>query len=160
MSARFRVGNGIFVRSEKIPRKRLAMVSVIPRKKVLIPRHSEIYGRVNIEARNVTEWKKKCFTRILLQQTELRACFRPRNASERNSESILLFLLDGTEFRVVFSSVQWFGTEFRVSFDFLFHGTGPNFKLLRSPRIDSKEPIPPGCVAWRAGTTTLFLFGS
>ncbi len=25
------------------------------------------------------------------------------------------------------------------------------FKLLRSPRIDSKEPIPPGCVAWRAG---------
>jgi hypothetical protein len=34
------------------------------------------------------------------------------------------------------------------------------FKLLRSPRIDSKEPIPPGCVAWRAGTTTLFLLGS
>ncbi len=25
-------------------------------------------------------------------------------------------------------------------------------KLLRSPRIDSKERIPPGCVAWRAGT--------
>jgi hypothetical protein len=32
----------------------------------------------------------------------------------------------------------------------------PNFNLLRSPRIDSKEPIPPGCVAWRAGTITLF----
>ncbi len=28
------------------------------------------------------------------------------------------------------------------------------FQLLRSPRIDSKEPIPPGCVSWRAGTTT------
>jgi hypothetical protein len=28
------------------------------------------------------------------------------------------------------------------------------FKLLRSPRIDYKEPTPPGCVAWRAGTTT------
>ncbi len=27
------------------------------------------------------------------------------------------------------------------------------FKLLRSPRIDSKEPIPLGCVAWRAVTT-------
>ncbi len=27
------------------------------------------------------------------------------------------------------------------------------FKLIRSPRIDSKEPVPPGCVAWRAGTT-------
>ena len=34
------------------------------------------------------------------------------------------------------------------------------FKLIRSSRIDSKEPIPPGCVAWRAGTTTLFLLGS
>jgi hypothetical protein len=34
------------------------------------------------------------------------------------------------------------------------------FKLLSGPRIDPKEPIPPGCVAWRAGTTTLFLFGS
>jgi hypothetical protein len=31
------------------------------------------------------------------------------------------------------------------------------FKLLRSPRIDSKEPIPPGCVSWRAGTTIWFL---
>ncbi len=28
------------------------------------------------------------------------------------------------------------------------------FKLLRSPRTDAKEPIPPGCVVWRAGTTT------
>ncbi len=26
----------------------------------------------------------------------------------------------------------------------------PNFKLLRSQIIDSKQPIPPGCVAWRA----------
>ncbi len=34
------------------------------------------------------------------------------------------------------------------------------FKLKRSPRIDSKELIPPVCVAWRAGTTTLFLLGS
>jgi hypothetical protein len=34
------------------------------------------------------------------------------------------------------------------------------FKLLRSPRIHSKEPILHGCVAWRAGTTTLFLLGS
>jgi hypothetical protein len=34
------------------------------------------------------------------------------------------------------------------------------FKFLRRPRIDSQEPIPPGCVVWRAGTTTLFLLGS
>jgi hypothetical protein len=34
------------------------------------------------------------------------------------------------------------------------------FKLLRSPGIDSKEPILPAYVAWQAGTTTLFLLGS
>ncbi len=34
------------------------------------------------------------------------------------------------------------------------------FKLLRRPRIDSKESIPPAYVAWRAGTATLFLLGS
>ncbi len=34
------------------------------------------------------------------------------------------------------------------------------FKLLRSPRINSKESIPPAYVAWRAGTATLFLLGS
>jgi len=34
------------------------------------------------------------------------------------------------------------------------------FKLLRSLEIDSKELIPPAYVAWRAGTTTLFLLCS
>ncbi len=34
------------------------------------------------------------------------------------------------------------------------------FKLLRNQRIDSKEPIPLGCVAWRAGRTILFLLDS
>jgi hypothetical protein len=37
----------------------------------------------------------------------------PRNGSERNSESLLLFLFSGTEFRVNFSSAEGFGTEFR-----------------------------------------------
>ncbi len=32
------------------------------------------------------------------------------------------------------------------------------FKLLRGPGIDSKESIPPAYIAWRAGTTTLFLY--
>ncbi len=40
--------------------------------------------------------------------------------SEGNSESLLLFLFNGTEFRVVFSSAEGFGTEFR---EFLFRGT-------------------------------------
>jgi hypothetical protein len=46
-------------RSEKFPRNRLGMGSVIPRKKVLIPRHSEVYGRVNYEARNGKKWLEK-----------------------------------------------------------------------------------------------------
>jgi hypothetical protein len=34
------------------------------------------------------------------------------------------------------------------------------YKLLRSQGIDSKESILPAYVAWRAGTTTLFLLSS
>ncbi len=36
----------------------------------------------------------------------------------------------------------------------------PNFYTFRSPGIDSKEPIPPGCAVLRADTTTLFQLGS
>jgi hypothetical protein len=50
------LGLGTEFRSEKITRNRLGTVSVIPRKKVLIPRHSEFRGRANYEAeRNGTE---------------------------------------------------------------------------------------------------------
>ncbi len=38
--------------SKIIPRNRLGTAYVIPRKKVLIPRHSEVYKRVSTEARN------------------------------------------------------------------------------------------------------------
>ncbi len=75
---------------------------------------------------------------FLFQQTELKACFLPRNASEQNSdvcfyfcsternselfslrrngleqnsESLLLFLFHGTKFRA-FSLAKWLGTEF------------------------------------------------
>jgi hypothetical protein len=34
------------------------------------------------------------------------------------------------------------------------------FKLLRSPRIDFNESIPPAYVAWIDGTTTIILLGS
>ncbi len=44
----------------------------------------------------------------------------PLKCSKGNSESSLLFLFNGTEFRVVFSSAEGFGTELR---GFLFHGT-------------------------------------
>jgi hypothetical protein len=55
VSAHSQVGLGTEFRSEKIPRNRLGTVSVIPRKKVPIPRHSEFRGRANSEARNGTK---------------------------------------------------------------------------------------------------------
>ena len=54
-----RLGLGTEFRSEKIPRNRLGTVSVIPRKKALIPRHSEFRGRANSEAGNGTEFREK-----------------------------------------------------------------------------------------------------
>ncbi len=49
-----------------------------------------------------------------------------------------------------------------VAFVHLILGGGRDgiFELLSSPGIDSKESIPPAYVAWRAGTTTLYLLGS
>ncbi len=45
----------------------------------------------------------------------------PRNSSERNSESLLLLLLLGTEFRAFFSSTEWFRMEFREFVSILFN---------------------------------------
>jgi hypothetical protein len=47
---------------------------------------------------------------------------------------------------------QWVWSVFTV-FGFIWARI---FKLLRNQRIDSKEPIPSGYVAWRADTTTKF----
>jgi hypothetical protein len=53
------LGLGTESRSEKNPRIRLGTVFVIPRKKVLIPRHSEFRGRTSSEARNGREFREK-----------------------------------------------------------------------------------------------------
>jgi hypothetical protein len=97
--------------SEKIPRNRLGMAFVIPRKKLLIPRHSEVYGRVHSEARNGRKWHEKIIFKknlapanridiIFLSEicfgTEFRDFSVPRNDSEQNSETLLLFLFLGT----------------------------------------------------------------
>ncbi len=125
--------------SEKFLRNRLGTASVIPRKKVLIPRHSEVYWRVYSEARNGRKWhEKNLFKKILLQQTELTACFRLRHASEQNSLSCCLFRgmvqsripsvclhfvpRNGIPSCFIFcgmvqnriSSAEWFRTEFRA----------------------------------------------
>ncbi len=61
---------------------------------------------------------------------------------------LVLFLPQGEKFVIKPFTIMKVSSDARI------------FKLLRSPRIDSKEPIPPGCVAWRADTTTLYLLGS
>jgi hypothetical protein len=89
-------------RSEKIPQNRLGIASVIPRKKVHIPRHFEVYGRVYSEARNGRKWNEKiCFTKNPA----------PANIIDTMFSSETCF---GTEFRVVISSAEWFRTEFRA----------------------------------------------
>ncbi len=78
------------------------MISIIPRKKVVITR----------AFRGL--WKSQFRSpEILLQQTELTAYFCQRYASERNSESLLLFLFHETEFWVGSLPQNGFGTEFR-----------------------------------------------
>ncbi len=47
----------------------------------------------------------------------------PRNGSEWHSKSLLQCFFYAMEFRVVFSSVEGFGIEFRELLLFLFHGT-------------------------------------
>ncbi len=54
-----------------------------------------------------------CFLpRFVLHGTESELFSLPWNGSERYSESLIIFLFHRTEFRVVFSSEEGFGTEF------------------------------------------------
>jgi hypothetical protein len=121
-------------RSEKIPRNRLGTASVIPRKKVLFLRHSEVYGRVYSEARNGRNGMKTIsFTKNPAPANIIDSIFHLRHTSERNSElfslprngsdqnfdCLHLILFYSKEFRAIFSSVERFGTEFR---EFLFRG--------------------------------------
>ncbi len=118
------LGLGTEFRSEKIPRNRLGTISVIPRKKALIPRHSEFRGRANSEARNGTNSAEKTsFTKqhqnnltkwcwflfhgmvqtafrefisiFYCMENNSELCSLPRNSSERNSENLHLFWFHG-----------------------------------------------------------------
>jgi hypothetical protein len=76
--------------------------------------------------------KKICLTENPAPANRIDSMFCPRHDWERNSEGFLLFLFHGTECRVVFSSAEWFGTEFQ-GFAYIFvprNGT-PSCFLLR-----------------------------
>jgi hypothetical protein len=70
--------------------------------------------------------------RFVLHETEFRVVSLPRNGAERNSDSLFLFLFHGTEFRVVFSSAEGFGTEFReYASNFVPRSGIPSYFLFR-----------------------------
>ncbi len=145
---------GTEFRSENIPRNRLGMISVIPRKKVLIPRHSEFRGRANSEARNRTErngfrekmkfygtrterplwflWHRTLLLKYWAAEFCVEQISLPRNGSERNSDSLLQYFFHGTEFRVVFSSAEGFGREF-WEYSSIFVSTERNSELFSLP---------------------------
>jgi hypothetical protein len=55
----FRLGLGTEFCYEKIPRNKLGTVSIIPWKKMLIPRHCKFRGRANFEAQNGIELREE-----------------------------------------------------------------------------------------------------
>ncbi len=144
----FGLGLGTEFRSEKIPRNRLGMVSVIPRKKVLIPPRGipssaeEPIPKFGTE-RNGMEFREKmkfygtCTASLVTLTASTFYVYSDyfslsRNDSERNSESLLLFLFHGTEFRVAFSSAEEFGRKFRELASSLVPRNGiPNCFLFR-----------------------------
>jgi hypothetical protein len=70
---------------------------------------------------------------------------------DSNFHKHLLFMLD---------PYKSFFLNFSLPLDLAQAYRGRIFKLLRSPKIDSKESITLAYVAWQAGKTTLFLLGS
>jgi hypothetical protein len=75
-----------------------------------------------------------------------------------NSVSLVFLLLSGQ-----ISAQTWHNTPRMLPFIpnyLLCESRARIFKLLRNPRIDSKESIPPAYVAWRVGSTNIFLLGS
>ncbi len=87
------VGLGTEFCSEKIPRNRLWIVYVIPQKKVLIPRHFEVHGRVNSEVRYGTELRGKKFVLQNRQSNwhRIESVFSSEECSGKNSESFFDF---------------------------------------------------------------------
>jgi hypothetical protein len=135
------VGLATEFRFKKIPRNRLGMASVIPRKKELIQRHSEVYGRVNSEAQSGRNGMKKIsFTKNPAPANSIDSMFfvremLPNGTEFREFASIFflprneipsIFLLCVTVRNGIlrdFCSAEWFRTEFREFASIFVHGT-------------------------------------
>jgi hypothetical protein len=103
------------------------MISVIPRKKALIPRHSEFRGRANSEARNGTERNG-----IPRKNEVLRNSHRTASMITLTSNTIIEILGCRVLCWAGFSSAEWFGTEFRQFASIFFPRNGiPSCFLFR-----------------------------
>jgi hypothetical protein len=80
-------------RSKKFRRNRLGTVAVIPRKKLLIPSFTE-----ESISKLRTEWYGTTQKKLVLRNSQ-----KSSNAVERNSGSLLVFLLHEMELRVFFN---------------------------------------------------------
>jgi hypothetical protein len=130
--------------SEKIPRNRLGMASVIWWKKVLIPRHSEVYGRVNSEARNGRKWpeKNKFYTKSFSSKQNRQHVFvrdMLRKGIPRVCCSTEWFRMQFREFASIF--VPWY----RIPSIFLHCGTVRNGipRVFCSAEFRRNKPIVP-----------------
>ncbi len=84
---------------------------------MLIPRHSEFRGKAKSKARNRTEWKR------ILRKNEV---FRNLHSLSDHSDGLYILLW------VVFSSAEFFGTEFReFASIFVPRNKIPSFFLFR-----------------------------
>jgi hypothetical protein len=96
--------------------------------------------------------QKLSFLTLLLKFLAAEFCVEqfslPRNGSERNSESLLLYFFHGTELRVVFSSAEGFGREFR-EYASIFVSTERNSELFS---LQLK------CLEGNSKSSLLFLF--
>ncbi len=117
---RHQLGLATECRSENIPWNRLGTVSVIPRKKLLIPRDSEVHGRVSFEARKGMVWK-----------------YTEKKLVLRNSQNNFQKLFVHTS-----KVVKCFGTEFREFASIFAQRDGiPSCMLLSLPRNGSESLI-------------------
>jgi hypothetical protein len=98
-----RMGNRISFRQNSAE-CRLRTISIIP-KKVLIPRHSEVWK--SLERKEMT-WTKLVLQKIILQQTKLTTCF----VWDMLRKGIPRLCFNGIS--NCFSFVEWFRTEFQV----------------------------------------------
>jgi hypothetical protein len=101
---------------------------------------------------NLTKWFVRTFgifgccvlrqwfeTKGSVPASRVESVFFLQNALAQNSESLLLFLFHGKEFRVVFSSTEWFGAEFQVFAYLYLSSTEGNSGLIFLPRNGSER---------------------